>query len=66
MSLTPKANPSPVFAKCKRGSDAATKGQMCPSTNAYVLSPARSTTVTFRCVRCSHVWSVPLGGSFNL
>lgn len=55
-----------VFAKCKRGSDAVTRGQFCPSTDAYLLSPERAPTALFRCVRCSHTWSVPLGGSFNL
>ena len=55
-----------VLTKCKRGSDKATNGQECPSKTAYKISQDGSHVVILRCVKCSHQWSIPVGGSFSL
>jgi hypothetical protein len=59
--------PEMVFAKCKRGTDAATKGQSsCGSLSAHRLSREGAPTVMFRCAKCNFVWAVPVGGSVNI
>lgn len=62
----PKSPGPEVNAKCRRGSDPMTAGSSCPSMRAYRTSSDGSAVVTLRCVKCSHVWSTPVGGSFNL
>ncbi len=65
--MTMKPNLESVFAKCRRGSDAATRGQSsCGSLNAYKISQDRAPTVLFRCVKCNFVWAVPVGGAINI
>ena len=54
-----------VNAKCRRGGDRQTEGQACNSLSAENLTPQGSNTVQFRCVKCKHTWSIPMGGSFQ-
>lgn len=55
-----------VFVRCTKGSDPATKGQVCNGRQAYKLSPDGHNSPMYKCVKCSHVFSVGLGGSFNV
>ena len=60
------AEPVKIFAKCRRGSDQATKGQSCKSLDAIRISKEGSASVMFRCSKCSFVWVVPVGGAINI
>jgi hypothetical protein len=55
-----------VFVRCTKGSDPATKGQTCNGRQAYKLSPDGHRSPMYKCTKCSHVFSVGLGGSFNV
>ena len=57
---------APIFAKCRRGSDLATNGQSCSSTSAVKMSPDGSASPTFKCKKCGYIWSISVGGSFNV
>lgn len=39
--------------------------QHCDSRSAYKLPSRVSGVVTYKCVKCKHVWSVPIGGQFH-
>jgi hypothetical protein len=54
-----------VHAACKRGKDPATANQSCNSLQAYQTSKPGLMYVSFQCVKCSHSWSITVGGSFN-
>jgi hypothetical protein len=64
--VDPYAGYQKVSLKCKRGSDASTKGQSCKSMRAYKLSKDGSNIAQFRCVACGHTWSVQVGGHISL
>lgn len=64
--VNPYENYPKVHMKCKRGSDASTRGQQCKSMRAYKLSKDGDSVVQFRCVACGHAWSVQVGGYINL
>lgn len=64
--VDPYAGYQKVSLKCKRGSDASTKGQSCKSMRAYKLSKDGSNVAQFRCVACGHTWSVQVGGHISL
>lgn len=55
-----------VHVKCRRGLDAATAGQECMCMQAYRMSEFGSSSPAYKCVKCGHVWTVPLGGAFNM
>lgn len=55
-----------VHAGCKRGNDFLTKGQNCDSIQAYRLNPVGSQHMTLQCVKCDHMWSITIGGYFNI
>ena len=55
-----------VLVKCRRGSEPSTYGQECQSTQAYNMSDSGSTVVRFKCVKCGHIWVIPIGGSMRL
>lgn len=54
-----------VFAACKVGSDPLTVGRSCDGRQAYKNSKVGARLLTLTCTKCSHSWSVPVGGSFN-
>lgn len=64
--IDPYAGYQKVSLKCKRGSDASTRGQSCKSMRAYKLSKDGSNVAQFRCVACGHTWSVQVGGHISL
>jgi hypothetical protein len=66
MSNAKKPEHPVVNMKCRRGSDAATRGQSCQGMQAEKLTPDGSSLVQLKCTTCKHVWSVPVGGSINL
>lgn len=55
-----------VHAACKRGRDVTTRGQSCDSLSAVKLSKKGVGYLTLQCTKCSHIWTIPVGGSFNL
>lgn len=55
-----------ALTRCRRGQDAATSGQECPGMQAYNMSEPGSPMVRFKCVKCGHVWTVPVGGKLEL
>jgi len=55
-----------VHMKCRRGNDAATRGQSCDNMQAEKLSQDGSSYVQFKCLKCKHVWTVPVGGNLIL
>lgn len=44
----------------------ATGGQECSSMQALNMSEPGSSVVRFKCIKCGHVWSTPVGGQLNL
>ena len=55
-----------VLAPCKRGRDKRTAGTSCKSKKAYKLSKDGAPLVQFKCVECGYIWTVPVGGQFNV
>ena len=39
--------------------------QHCGSMRAYQMPSRANGVVTYKCVKCKHVWSVSIGGSFH-
>lgn len=55
-----------VFMPCKRGKDVMTSGQSCNSREAYKLSKDGDRVASFKCKKCSHAWSLDVGGTVNI
>ncbi len=55
-----------VFMRCTRGSDQRTQGQKCDGKQAYKMSPDGHRNPMYKCVKCTHLFTVSLGGSFNV
>jgi hypothetical protein len=66
MANTEKSENPVVHMKCRRGNDAATRGQACQGMQAEKLTPDGSNYVQLRCTSCKHVWTVPVGGSIAI
>jgi hypothetical protein len=54
-----------VHVKCRKGGDPATAGQECPCMQAYNMSSQGSSIVHLKCIRCGHVWAIPVGGQLS-
>jgi len=63
--MTDQEEKPTVMVACRRGKDIVTKGQECSSRMAYQLSTPGGVQAQFRCVKCGHIWTVPLGGKFQ-
>ena len=63
--MTEEENPI-VTMPCKRGKDQRTAGQSCKSKKAYKMSKDGSPQAQFKCAECGFIWTVPLGGQFNV
>lgn len=55
-----------VLVRCRRGRDGTTFGQECDGTQAYNMSAQGDFTTRLKCVKCGHVWVIPVGGTLNL
>lgn len=54
-----------VHAACKRGRDAATKGQSCGSTSAFKMNNGEGGNTILKCAQCEYTWIISVGGTFT-